>query len=76
LTDQQLQDVLISDGVFSTFGNDFTIILGSHKDRFAWLDGFRPKGSTIKNPKGAHAMMMGFWKETHQLPFIGDIIYW
>jgi hypothetical protein len=45
-------------------------------DRLAWMDGFRPEGSTLKNPKGSFELMYRWWKQTHDLPFIGDIIYW
>lgn len=43
---------------------------------FAWSDGFRPEGSTEENPAGAFNLMIRFWKQTHSLPFKGDIIYW
>jgi hypothetical protein len=46
------------------------------KDRFAWLDGFRPEGTTLENPIGAFELMLKFWRQTHSLPFEGTIIYW
>lgn len=45
-------------------------------DRFAFDDGFRPKGSSRKNCSGAWKMMIDFWKKNNELPFIGDLIYW
>lgn len=44
-------------------------------DKLAWRDGFRyePTGvAFIKN----FEMMLRWFRKTHQLPFIGDIIYW
>ncbi len=46
------------------------------KNRLAWLDGFRPIGSTLDHPFGAFSMMLRFWEDTHALPFIGDLIHW
>lgn len=46
------------------------------RDSFAWLDGFRPNGTTQNSPSGSYVMMLGFWKSTHQLPWAGDVIYW
>jgi hypothetical protein len=43
---------------------------------FAWSDGFRPEGSTADHPSGAFTLMLRFWKQTHQLPFTGVVIYW
>jgi hypothetical protein len=45
-------------------------------DRFAWRDGFRPEGTTIHKPDGSFDLMLRFWKQTHELPWAGDIIYW
>lgn len=46
------------------------------KDQFAWLDGFRPDGSTFESPTGSFDLMLKFWRLTHDLPFVGDLIYW
>lgn len=43
---------------------------------FAWKDGFRPEGTTKDNPTGAFSLMLRFWKQTHDLPFQGLVIYW
>lgn len=49
-------------------------------NQFAWLDGFRPHNgsvqSTFEAPGPAFAMMINFWKKTHDLPFVGDLIEW
>jgi hypothetical protein len=45
-------------------------------DLFAWKDGFRPKGTDELNCKGSFDLMLKFWKETHELPWAGDIIIW
>lgn len=42
----------------------------------AWHDGFRPDGTSLKSPEGCYDLMMRFWKQTHELPFVGHIIYW
>lgn len=44
-------------------------------DRLAWQDGFRPEGSSFDNCKGCFDVMLRWWRLTHQLPFLGDIIY-
>lgn len=46
------------------------------KDQLAWLDGFRPEGTTLVNASGSFDLMLRWWKQTHGLPFYGDIIYW
>lgn len=53
-----------------------TKLTGAAADLFAWKDGFRPEGSTEQKPEGAFLLMLRFWKQTHQLPWAGDIIYW
>jgi hypothetical protein len=52
------------------------LITGDEVEQLAWRDGFRPDGSTIDNPTGAWELMRRWWSATHQLPFIGDIIFW
>ena len=47
-----------------------------HPDLFAWCDGFRPEGTTISNPSGAFDLMLRFWRQTHELPFQGVVIFW
>lgn len=46
------------------------------REIFAWKDGFRPEGSTIEQPAGALDLMLRFWRQTHELPFEGVVIYW
>ncbi len=46
------------------------------RDIFAWQDGFRPEGTTLDNPAGAWDLMRHWWKQTHELPFQGVVIYW
>lgn len=45
-------------------------------DRIAWRDGFRVTGSTENFPAGCFKLMLQWWRRTHELPFVGDIIYW
>jgi len=46
------------------------------KNLFAWRDGFRPSGSSEEHPDGAYDLLMRFWRQTHELPFRGVVIYW
>lgn len=57
-------------------GKPSIVLLPADKDRLAWKDGFRPAGSTLEEPTGAFALMMDFWRESHDFPFVGNIIYW
>ncbi len=45
-------------------------------DKFAWKDGFRPEGSTAETPGAAFKLLLHFFKQTHELPFKGVVIYW
>ena len=76
LTDVEAQTVLEAGKLVTGLEPDKVIFTGIELDLFAWQDGFRPKGSSKKSPHGAHDLMMRFWKQTHELPFIGDIIHW
>ena len=55
---------------------------GKEADKLAWRDGFRPEGSTCKEPGEAFALMIRYWKMERKqtgndpLPFVGVIIYW
>jgi hypothetical protein len=51
-------------------------LLKAEKDLLAWRDGFRPDGSSFNEPWGSFELMLRWWKQTHELPFVGDIIYW
>lgn len=52
------------------------ILHSDMRDAFAWNDGFRPEGSCPGYPIGAYDLMIRFWKQTHDLPFTGDVISW
>ncbi|MDP1763063.1 MAG: hypothetical protein Q8L07_04180 [Sediminibacterium sp.] len=52
------------------------ILTPDERNTFAWMDGFRPEGSTKESPGEAYELMIRFWTITHQLPWAGDIIYW
>lgn len=56
-------------------GDDLEVVLNDPNE-FAWKDGFRPEGSTRENPDGAFEIMLRFWRQTHELPFNGVVIYW
>jgi len=49
----------------------FRRISSTEANDIAWEDGFRPESK-----KDAFDLMLRFWKQTHKLPFVGDIIYW
>jgi len=49
---------------------------GKQREDLAWKDGFRQQGSTARKTAGSFDLMLRWWKTTHELPFIGDIIYW
>mgnify|MGYP000940126034 CR=1 FL=1 len=44
-------------------------------DLLAWKDGFRQEPTGVSSI-GNFEIMLKFWKDTHQLPFIGDFIQW
>jgi hypothetical protein len=46
------------------------------RNRFAWLDGFRPTDSTLERPMGAWKLMYHYWMNNGDVPFLGDVIYW
>lgn len=52
------------------------ILTAIERDHLAWCDGFRPEGSSGSQPYGSYNLMLRFWRQTHELPFVGDIIYW
>lgn len=66
---------LLKTGEYKT-DERFVKLVGHAADCFAWLDGFRPEGSTPKNPKGSFELMYRFWMQTHELPFTGTVSYW
>lgn len=53
-----------------------TVLRGVGADSLAWSDGFRPDGSSLANPAGSWELMRRWWAQTHELPFIGDVIFW
>lgn len=52
------------------------VLTDDAKNRFAWLDGFRPADSTLQKPGDAFGMMLQYWDRENALPFLGDVIYW
>jgi hypothetical protein len=44
------------------------------RNLLAWRDGFRPTGSSERDPGQAFTAMLEFWRR--RLPFYGDIIHW
>jgi hypothetical protein len=46
------------------------------KNTFAWMDGFRPEGTTVNAPGNAFHLMLQWVTQTHGLPFTGTITYW
>ncbi len=68
------------DNIPDTWGKLYTephhLLNEDERNLLAWNDGFRPDGSSLINPAGCSDLMLRFWSKTHDLPFIGDIIYW
>lgn len=50
-------------------------LLNAEKDALAFNDGFRHADDPDKE-EGCFDIMLRWWKQTHELPFNGDIIYW
>lgn len=48
----------------------------AEKELLAWRDGFRPEGTSFSEPWGSFELMHRWFSQTHELPFVGDIIYW
>lgn len=69
--------VITQDGKIFVGGKKLT---WSQRDVLAYNDGFR-NGDDGMFPdycetKGCFDIMFRWWSQTHELPFIGDIIYW
>lgn len=52
------------------------ILSTKERDEFAWKDGFRPDGTSLKDCEGSYELMLRFWQQTHELPWAGDVILW
>jgi hypothetical protein len=74
LTDSEAEQLLATEEVTAT-GAEFDILDQAEKDQLAWVDGFRPEGSSLEHPTGCFDLMFRWWNTTHELPFVGDIIY-
>ena len=72
-----IADILISNGTLKDYCQQHcaTWLTDQEKDQLAWADGFR-KENDILNPTGCLDLMLDFWKSTHSLPFIGNLIEW
>lgn len=79
-TCSMVQDILVTN-----FGNillDGVDLAPDERERLCWIDGFRPVGTTLEYPDGAHAAFLEYWKTLKQnskkrpLPFNGDLIHW
>jgi hypothetical protein len=47
----------------------------SETDQLAWADGFRHSDDPQK-VEGCFKIMLAWWQQTHELPFVGNIIKW
>ena len=57
-------------------GYDWSIIHDKkEKDLFAWQDGFRHADNEFLTT-GCFDIMIKWWKQTHELPFVGNLIRW
>lgn len=75
ICDERLSDYQFEYFINKKFWRGRTLSVDEN-ERLAWLDGFRPEGTTLASPKGSFNLMIRWWKQTHELPFYGDIIYW
>ena len=62
-------------GKFHLEGAQISTLNQLHKDNLAWRDGFRHEDDP-KRTEGCFEIMFRWWKQTHELPFIGNIISW
>jgi hypothetical protein len=74
LSDQDFE--ALQAGLLNLDDQQLTILSDKEKNELAWRDGFRPEGSDIDNCDGCFDLMIRFWRQIHDLPFYGDIIYW
>jgi hypothetical protein len=58
---------------FRTFR--FWAAVPAFKDALAWQDGFRHADDPMRKT-GCFDMMIKFWEQTHELPFVGNYILW
>lgn len=54
----------------------YNILSSIERDMLAYNDGFRIEGSSPAQTLGCFHLMLTWWRRTHELPFIGDIIFW
>lgn len=76
LFDRRLTDEELTLTPFDKIKVPYKFLTTSKSNDLAWRDGFRPEGSNEKHTAGSFQLMHKWWKQTHELPFIGDIIYW
>ena len=73
-TCRDVKEIIITkNGFVYVDGKKLTIM---QKDRLAYDDGFRNEESIFNTPSNCFKTMLRWWKQTHDLPFKGDIIYW
>jgi hypothetical protein len=58
------------------YSNTFLTLDRDGKDLLAWYDGFRHEGEAENTLTGCFDLMLDWFNQTHELPFVGDIIYW
>ena len=78
ITDDEYNSLLADPSHYTIplFDCPWKVLTMEEKEILAWKDGFRPSNTSKHTPNGAFSLMLHFWKQTHALPFIGDIIYW
>jgi hypothetical protein len=77
--DEDLRSSLLSSSnlyfytILKRLGIGFKWLSRQERNQLSWDDGFRAD----ETPTDAcFDLMVRFWKQTHSLPFIGNIIYW
>lgn len=74
-------DMLRKDPITAQAPFNKKMLSSDDRAKFAWMDGFRPPGTTAMAPgEVAWTLMLEFWKEENGLSeetgWIGDVIYW
>jgi len=65
---------LLKKGNYKKLDVLYKVLTDEEKDDLAYRDGFRKEHSDER--KGCFEIMITWWKQTHELPFIGHLICW
>jgi len=68
-------DIKIAEKGGKIEGVDSYTLPAPAKDSLAWRDGFRHDNDQGER-EGCFDVMVRWWKQTHELPFVGNLIKW